>query len=1120
MRALFFILIGLLAAGMASAQSSYDDQNTVAVPSANNDMLKVQDFSVSLYTGVPQINIPLYTLPTRVQGIPVSLLYTGAGGIRVQDVSGYAGLGWMMNAGGSISRVLRGLPDECDSGYIGSSLTGQKIAAGVNSTLLNQIGGGQYDGEPDLFTVTTPFFSFQFQFDQNGKPVFPNNTGLKFSDNLYNNSGYQSGTWWIVTDADGNQFYFGSTNNSREYMTTDILNQKEHFLSTWYLDKIVFFNSKDVVNLTYTVGSDYSVNHYMATQTTFVSSPTCTAPGTISSNYTETFTYNGPKYINTISSSQGQVVFNYLFDRQDFANDGRLTSIVISSTANTSNPSPVLVKSYQFNYSYFGSGTADAMRLCLNSIQLYGSGTDAPLTFKSFDYNTTANLPPRNDVEFDWLGYYNTNSTGTSLVPTANKTPDPSRITANMLVAVHDLSGEVDHMNYQINTYYDNISSSNLNADGVRIGSVSKVSPSGETLTTTYNYNDASGRSTGQLYAAVGPDGTVYNQAYRNFQRTINLLILGGNGGGCGISGNNISSESIFSAYGLNGNFVGYSSVQIFPPSGGYEIDTFTNFSDFPDTYVPSTSNGTVYAFQNAKQISAATSAAYKRGLLLSKTVYTATNARVSRVKNVYSSLDALSSMAMGVRLLPFTFIDGAGITVWLYGTYNADVENYMLTQTVNSIYDQASPTNWREINTTYTYAANHRLVRETDYLDSRQLPRSKINYYTEDNGIPLLTGDEQIAVNNLLSANNVNAVIHSVEVRNGSTVNTHSSYLSFIDAGMNTKVYLARKKTYLNNNTDGIVQQYQYDPGSGNLIAVNKLGGPFLSTLYGYNQTCMTAKVKNALRATSTSVGQGNGNGQIAFQAGQLGGSITQTFHIDYPGTVVLTANYQGPTGPGVWINTLGFELSANDGSYSAGNTVCVSNNNSCSFSPSFSTPQLNPGTYTLTVTPQGPNNTLAANPYVNYTYPQFYTTQPAMNEFFYEGFEELSTAATSTPCAGLRYNAGAYTVPFVMPNTRQYQVDYHYLSGGVWYPMTKPYTNNMVLSDGSGIDEVRVYPTDAQMVTYTYNPLVGLTSQCDERNRFTFYDYDGFGRLLDSKDNDHNLLKVYNYQYQVTPQ
>jgi YD repeat-containing protein len=170
--------------------------------------------------------------------------------------------------------------------------------------------------------------------------------------------------------------------------------------------------------------------------------------------------------------------------------------------------------------------------------------------------------------------------------------------------------------------------------------------------------------------------------------------------------------------------------------------------------------------------------------------------------------------------------------------------------------------------------------------------------------------------------------------------------------------------------------------------------------------------------------------------------------------------------------------------------------------------------------VTPQGPNNTSAANPYVNYTFPQFYTTQTSTNEFFYEGFESSSGAATATPCAGLRYNSGPYTVPFVMPNSRQYQIDYHYLSGGVWYPMTKAYTNNIVLSDGSGIDEVRVYPTDAQMTTYTYNPLVGITSQCDPRNRITYYDYDSYSRLKDIKDNDGNIIKAYDFQYQVTPQ
>jgi len=1110
MRALFFILVFCtIVIGSVTAQSSYDDPNAIATPSANNDLIKLQDFDVSLYTGAANINIPLYTLPSRSLNLPISLIYVNTGGVKVQDVANFVGLGWQLNAGGSISRVVRGLPDEHDSGYIGTSLYGQTIAAGLTSTVYNQIGNGQFDGEPDLFSVSTPYFSFHFVLDQYGNPVFADNNGLKISDNLYNNGNYQAGTSWVITDANGTQYYFGSTANSREGLTTKVSGQTESFTSTWYLDKIVSFNSKDVITLTYTAGSDYTVNHFMNSLTTFNTSTNCGNPGNISSSYQIVYTYNAPKYINTISSSQGQVVFSYAFDRQDFTNAARLTSAVISSTANTSLSSPALVKSYQFNYSYFGAGSTDpnSLRLCLNSIQLSGNGTDPALTCKSFTYNTSVNLPARNSVEFDYWGYYNTNATGTSLVPTANKNPDPNRMGANILTAVHELSGAQEQLYYTPNTYYNG--SSNVTAGGLCIDHISKVSPSGETLTTQYTYTDGNGHSTGQIYGL----------AYGNFQKAIGLLVYDGETY-CASVGTSTVSESLYDSYDLNGNVVGYTWVKVTSPNAGYEIDTFTNYSNFPDVFISTTSDGSAYVAQNTRQICTGTSLAYKRGLLLSKTVYTASNNPVSRTVNVYSSLDAQTGKALGVRVVPYVVFLGAGVSSWIYGTYTNYVENYFLAQTTNVIYDENNPnTLAQSIGYKYTYAANHRLIRETDYLDSRQLPRSRINYYTEDKSIPMLTGDEQVAVNNLLAANNTNAIIHSVEVRNGATINTHSSYLNFIDAGMNNNVFLASKKTYLNSNTDGMVQQYQYDPATGNMIAVNKLGGPFLSTLYGYNQTCMTAKVRNALSATSITVGQTTGSGQIAFQANQLGVTKTATFTVSYPGTVTLTATYEGPTGPGVWINTLGYEIAALDGSYAYGSTLCVSNNNSCTFSNTYTTPQLNPGTYSLRVTPQTGSNTLAANPYFNYSYPLYYTTQPTMNEFFYEGFEELSTAATGTPCAGLRYNAGAYTVPFVMPNSRQYQVDYHYLSGGVWYPMTKPYTNNMVLSDGSGIDEVRVYPIDAQMVTYTYNPLVGVTSQCDERNRLTFYDYDGFGRLLDSKDNDGNLLKVYNYQYQVTP-
>lgn len=67
-----------------------------------------------------------------------------------------------------------------------------------------------------------------------------------------------------------------------------------------------------------------------------------------------------------------------------------------------------------------------------------------------------------------------------------------------------------------------------------------------------------------------------------------------------------------------------------------------------------------------------------------------------------------------------------------------------------------------------------------------------------------------------------------------------------------------------------------------------------------------------------------------------------------------------------------------------------------------------------------------------------------------------------------------------------------------------------------GDNIDEVKLHPENAQMTTYTYDPLVGVTSQCDATGRITYYEYDGFGRLKTIRDEDKNILKTFDYQFQ----
>ena len=78
---------------------------------------------------------------------------------------------------------------------------------------------------------------------------------------------------------------------------------------------------------------------------------------------------------------------------------------------------------------------------------------------------------------------------------------------------------------------------------------------------------------------------------------------------------------------------------------------------------------------------------------------------------------------------------------------------------------------------------------------------------------------------------------------------------------------------------------------------------------------------------------------------------------------------------------------------------------------------------------------------------------------------------------------------------------------------------TTNTVTVSGSNItiDELRLLPSFAQMTTATFDPLIGMTSQCDVNNKITYYEYDVFVRLLRIRDIDRNIIKQFDYQFQV---
>jgi YD repeat-containing protein len=56
-----------------------------------------------------------------------------------------------------------------------------------------------------------------------------------------------------------------------------------------------------------------------------------------------------------------------------------------------------------------------------------------------------------------------------------------------------------------------------------------------------------------------------------------------------------------------------------------------------------------------------------------------------------------------------------------------------------------------------------------------------------------------------------------------------------------------------------------------------------------------------------------------------------------------------------------------------------------------------------------------------------------------------------------------------------------------------------------------------DAQISSYTYTPLVGMTSSTDAKGETTTYEYDSFLRLMNVKDKDGNIVRHMDYHYQV---
>jgi len=159
------------------------------------------------------------------------------------------------------------------------------------------------------------------------------------------------------------------------------------------------------------------------------------------------------------------------------------------------------------------------------------------------------------------------------------------------------------------------------------------------------------------------------------------------------------------------------------------------------------------------------------------------------------------------------------------------------------------------------------------------------------------------------------------------------------------------------------------------------------------------------------------------------------------------------------------------------------------------------------------------------NNQYPVAKVTNAPVNNIFYDSFEEGdgNSLPNDAKTGHYSYNGSpAYTKNITgLDYAGNYVLSYWVRpTNGTW-----TFVSNIVPVTGSTytiqpisgqIDDVRFYPSNAQMTTYTYDPLIGMTSSTDAKGEITYYEYDSLQRLMNIRDKDGNITKHFDYHYQ----
>jgi hypothetical protein len=467
----FFIAAFSLCVTSAFAQDiTTDFRPNVANYSPNTAaFLKYSDRPVSKYTGIPSVSIPIYTIQDGSFSLPIDLSYHG-GGIKVEEDASWVGLGWNLNYGGQISRVVRGGEEDFSTtgnGFYKTSVPFKDPAAlnaetitwpaaamapafvAINGTTEQYAcAQGQsfqlrppnafespygIDGEPDIFNFQAGQYSGKFIIDRPQCAGETYHIRVLSPENRLKITLVTPGNTFTILTPDGILYEYAVKDLQDDIPTdnTELIgkrlydqgfnylpNLQKEYTTTWNLSKITLPNGR-IINYAYTSEQLVEISRnqtltmltQLATFDVSTPEPSQDFRGT-QSPFTIIKSITTQNILSSITFGGLVLNFNIANDRVDVKSNtstaaSRLTGVDVSYNSK-------YVKGIRLTQDYFNSDAIGkdlyAKRLRLDRVaQTDGTTTLPPYIFsyQSTIEGIATGLPDKDSFNQDYWGYFN-----------------------------------------------------------------------------------------------------------------------------------------------------------------------------------------------------------------------------------------------------------------------------------------------------------------------------------------------------------------------------------------------------------------------------------------------------------------------------------------------------------------------------------------------------------------------------------------------------------------------------------------------------------------------------------------------------------------------------------------